>query len=220
MWVFRTSVRWSSFIGVWVTASLQDSSQYSGRPQQWYSLDDLCSSSDFYFFQSPYQSFEYCCKGITLIARSIAFLVLWQSLSTYFFFRRFYFQSEVCRHGKVHYSTGSLFINYQKIWSSSQTWVIYLYLKIPVNFKCLIHQNGFWFGHTLLGSMVNFGNMVKIMTIIIIIFLSDFSYQHWWVFFTSGSLLVSSGLSSRFWEYCGLDSSSSSSNHRTSSLGY
>ena len=38
---FYISVYWWFSIGVWVTASLQDSSQYSNRSQQCYSLDSL-----------------------------------------------------------------------------------------------------------------------------------------------------------------------------------
>ena len=40
----------------------KDSSQYSGWPQQCYSLDGFSTSSDFQFFQSPYQSFGDCSK--------------------------------------------------------------------------------------------------------------------------------------------------------------
>ena len=48
--VFPTSICWWSFTGVWLTASLQDSSQYSDRYQQCCSLNGLNSSTDYQGF--------------------------------------------------------------------------------------------------------------------------------------------------------------------------
>ena len=61
--VFHTSVSRRFLTGVWVTASLQDSSQYSGRSQQCFSLDGLHSSSYFQVFQFSYQFFGECTKS-------------------------------------------------------------------------------------------------------------------------------------------------------------
>ena len=48
--------------GVWFTQQvpsvLQDSPQYYCQSQQYYCLNDLDLSSDFQFFQSPFQAFE------------------------------------------------------------------------------------------------------------------------------------------------------------------
>ena len=49
--VFHSSISWWFFTGVWVTASLQDSSQYSGQSQQCCSLDGFHSSSYLQVFQ-------------------------------------------------------------------------------------------------------------------------------------------------------------------------
>ena len=57
-WDFYTCIHWWSSIEVCVTASLQDSSQYSGWSQQCCSLDGLYSSFDFQFLQSFFQAFR------------------------------------------------------------------------------------------------------------------------------------------------------------------
>ena len=50
--VFHISMSWWFFSGVWVTASLLDSSQYSGRPQQCCRLDSLYPSANFQVLQA------------------------------------------------------------------------------------------------------------------------------------------------------------------------
>ena len=40
-----------------VSSAIQESSQYSGRPHQWFSFDGLDSSSDVQNFQPPFQTF-------------------------------------------------------------------------------------------------------------------------------------------------------------------
>ena len=50
LWVFHTSISWWFSLESerqQISSDLQDSSQYSGRPQQCCSLDDLHLSSDF-----------------------------------------------------------------------------------------------------------------------------------------------------------------------------
>ena len=49
--VFHISVSWWSFTGVWVTASLQDSSHYSGLPKKFCRLDVLHSVTNFQLLQ-------------------------------------------------------------------------------------------------------------------------------------------------------------------------
>ena len=71
--VFRNSVNWCVFLffflfiffiyfyfftGGWLTAGLQDSSQYSSRSQQCCSLDGLDSPSNFQFLQSSSPAFS------------------------------------------------------------------------------------------------------------------------------------------------------------------
>ena len=46
-----------------ISSGLQDSSEYSGWSQQWYSLNGFHSSSDFLLFHSSCQSFEYRSKS-------------------------------------------------------------------------------------------------------------------------------------------------------------
>ena len=58
MRVFHSCVSWWIFIGVWVTVSLQDSSQYFGWSQQYCSLNGPHISSYFQDLQSPYQNFD------------------------------------------------------------------------------------------------------------------------------------------------------------------
>ena len=57
------------------------------------------------------------------------------------------FFSLVRRDNKVHYTTGSSFLNYPKIWSSGRDHMICLYVKIPEKFVGLILQDRFWFVH-------------------------------------------------------------------------
>ena len=41
----------------------------------------------------------------------------------------------------------SFFVDYYEVWSSGRDKVIFLYLKIPEEFVCLIFQDGFWIVH-------------------------------------------------------------------------
>ena len=49
-----------------------------------------------------------------------------------------------------------IFVDYHEVWSSGRDYVIYLYLKIPVNFVSLIFLDGFLVVHTPLVRMVKF----------------------------------------------------------------
>ena len=63
MGVFHISVNWWSFTEVCITASLQDSSRYSGRSQLCSSFDGLHSSTYCQVFQPLYESFDDCTKS-------------------------------------------------------------------------------------------------------------------------------------------------------------
>ena len=99
-----------------VSSSLQDSSQYSSRSQQFNTLDGLHSSSNFQILKSCYQIFCNCTKITNNNWRNRSFHV-----SLYFrfsskvlvltlLFAFFQFYSVVNRDSKVHNSAGYLFL--------------------------------------------------------------------------------------------------------------
>ena len=106
--------RWSSN-GVWVTTSVQDSSQYSGLSQQYCSLNCLHSSFYFQVPQSLYQSFGDCTKCINYnsynryfhVPQFFQFSSKVQVLILLFAF--FQFCSVVSRDWKIHNPAGSHF---------------------------------------------------------------------------------------------------------------
>ena len=76
--------------------------------------------------------------GITIIFMFHRDTVLLQGQGIYLLFAFFQFYPVVCQDGKVHYSTGTLFVDYHYVWLSGRDLVIRLYLKIPKKFACLI----------------------------------------------------------------------------------
>ena len=144
-----------------VSSDLQDPSQYSGRSQQYCSLDDLGSSSDFKLLQPSHWAFGDCSKytNYNWYHRHPLIPMIFLDLSmSLFHFLDFHFV--VSRDGNVHNSANSLFFfffffaNYHKAWSSSWVEGIYFFLKISENFVRLIFQDGFWFVRIPSGSMV------------------------------------------------------------------
>ena len=130
-----------------VFSGLRDSSQYSGRSQLCCSLDSLDSSSDFQYFQSPFQVFGDYSKHTTynLYHRYShipqLLLVLWQCPSTYLSFRFLWFS--LWRHLRrlsQLYDKFSFFcfVSYHSVWFSGQDYVICLYFRILENFMRLI----------------------------------------------------------------------------------
>ena len=93
---------------------------------------------------------------------SIAFLVLWKSLSTYFFFRFLWFSLwDSPRRQSLQFSRFSFFINYLAVMSSGLDLVICLYLKILEKFVPLILQKGFRFVPIPFGSIVQFQSLAQ-----------------------------------------------------------
>ena len=60
---FHTNISRWFLTQVWVTASLQDSSEYSGRSEQYFSLVGLYLSCYFQELHHPYQSFGDCTES-------------------------------------------------------------------------------------------------------------------------------------------------------------
>ena len=114
--------------------SLQDSSQYSGRSQQFSSFEGLDSFFDFQYFQSLFQA----------LARS-TYLSLF-SLS--------FCHSGLLTDSKIHYTATSLF--FLSIIVRPGLLVICLNLKTQQNFMCLILKDGFWFVRAPIVHMAKF----------------------------------------------------------------
>ena len=173
LWVFHTNVSWQSFTGVWVTASLQDSSQYSSWPQQCCSLESLHTSSNFQIFYLLHQSFggSFQVHQLKLVSLSpsysIALLVsLARSKYLSLFMFSLVFHSVIHWDGKVYYSAGflSIFLSLGLVF-----WLTLgdlFYLKVTGNLMCLILQDRFWV------VQIPFGRMVKFQ------FLAQFPVDH------------------------------------------
>ena len=145
-----------------VSSGLQDSSQYSGRPQQCCSLDGLDSPSDFQLFQSPFQAFD-TVPGVPITIGITVTLVLYSFLSFLarskylsFFSTSLIFTLWSTETTKSTIRLVPFFSNYYKVCSSDRNLVICLYFKIPKNFMRFIHWDGFWFVHIAFGNMTRF----------------------------------------------------------------
>ena len=106
------SVNWCFFTGVWVTASLQDCSQYSEQSQQCCNFYGLHS---YYNFTVPVPNLRwlYQVRQLQLVSLSFSCSIVFQFsckvyvlISPFVFFQ---FYPVVRRNCKVHYSAGSLF---------------------------------------------------------------------------------------------------------------
>ena len=86
-------------------------------------------------------SFQFASKGEVLIL----------------FFIFFQFFSVVSQDSKIYNFAGSLLlVDYYKVWSSGRDLVIRFYVKIPLEFVCVIHQDRCWVVHKPFVRMVKF----------------------------------------------------------------
>ena len=108
-----------------------------------------------------------------------------------------------------------MLVSFRFLWFSLSgplaDYVIYLYLEIPKYFACLIPQDGFWFSHVPIGSLVKFQFLAQFP----VDHLSPYYYYYflvrvfhisvsWWFFtgiWLTASLLKSPGLLSVFWQF-------------------
>ena len=102
------------------------------RPFQTYYLKLVllllsCSTDFLVLWQSPSNCLSFCFLLFSLCGRPERQSQLYSKFSFLFFFFFFFF-----------------FVNYHLVKSSGRVLVIYLYLKIPENFKNLIFQSGYW----------------------------------------------------------------------------
>ena len=114
----------------------------------------------------------------------------------------FQFYTMVCRDGKVHNPTNSLFfIDYNKVWSSCLNLVIRLYVKIPEEFVRVILQDRFWVVHILYVRTVKLQFLAQLLLLLLLIRAFHTSIS-WWSFtgdWVTESFHKSPGLFSVFW---------------------
>ena len=150
-----------------VPSGLRDSSLYSGRSNQCYSLDGLNSSSGFISSWLFYNRLEADPRTPTSHLWSTAFFIS-RERSKYLLIFSLSFISVVSRKThKPRESKFSFLLIKTRIFGQDD--MIHLYLKIPENFMCLILLNGFLVVNIPLSSMVKFQILTQIQVDIIII---------------------------------------------------